>query len=164
MKYSPVQLPKSVSKMFAALCILACLLIVASAQSGRKPTKPTKPSPPSTDADSGSTSTTTTTTKPDSSTPAEPSRDVKRSQINVLIADNGFGRDHEYGKIMLDSFVRRLGETQTISTSYIGVLKKNQATARIKDEKQGCLIYVNIVIDRFNNGGVGYSIPDMTFY
>jgi len=82
-----------------------------------------------------------------------------------LVADNGFGDVHDYGRIMMDSFIHTLEDSQNFSTTPIGAMKKNQAAARSKDEKSGWVIYVNITVDRARDmNGYPYQIPDMTFY
>ena len=154
-------------KSIVVICIVALIgLSVVTAQSGRKPPKPSKSSttlpdtPPSTSSPSTSGGTGNSTT-PDTTSKPVPAK------TSILIADDGYGKTERYGKVMLDQFVDRLKQSEDISPSYIGVLKKNAAIERAKSEKTGWLVFVEIRIDHFNNNSTmdpyPNSAPDMTF-
>ena len=132
--------------LFAASGLLLLLTTQTIAQSGRRAPKPAQPVPtPQTDSEI---------------TPNDNARELKQ-RVSLLVASEPSSKHLLSEDAIFADFLKHLSEFKNVSTTSIGILKKDAAVKRAKSETDKTVVLLQFDVDEFQRGTIILNSPDL---
>ncbi len=130
--------------------VLLLLTTQALAQSGRRAPKPQPQTP-----------TASQTTTENNSVVTKPGQRELDRKVTLIVAKEPTSKRLPSEDGILGSFMKRLSEFTNVTVNSAGNLKRSEAIARAKTEKEALVVLLQFDIDSFQNGTIILNSPDL---
>ena len=151
----------------AALCVVAFAVLASSAalratsvQSGRRGAKPGGKQPPQ--------PVETVKTSPEGSAaekaPAAESADAQRPAAKFKLVVAGRIESKTWKQRATDvynKFILRLGESQAVAVNSLGLVKREDALKRAREDGETYLVWIDLEKDSYQDGSLVFNSPDL---
>ena len=132
--------------IFAASSLLLLFATQTIAQSGRRAPKPAEPP--------------VITPKTESESSSKDARELKH-RVSLLVGSEASSKHLLSEDAIFANFLKYLGEFKNVSTTSLGIVKRDQLVKRAKSETDSVVVLMQFDVDEFQHGTLILNSPDL---